>query len=108
MLARRPSAASKPLAESIRQQIGCFVRRSEQDVGRHGPRPKPLRRFRRGRRAYFTSPRKSGAREVDPAVALYFDAFSSRDPDPLRLKTLCYSVTGRSEISQSLPLNCEI
>jgi hypothetical protein len=48
MLARRPAAACEPAAKAVRQQLGCFVRRSGQDVGRHGPRGKPLRRFRRG------------------------------------------------------------
>src|ERR1700716_1096523 len=37
-------------------------------------------------RASLVSTRKSGAREIDTAVALYFDAFSSREPDPTSLE----------------------
>ncbi len=92
MLARRPAAACEPAAKAVRQQLGCFVRRSGQDVGRHGPRPKPLRRFRRGRTAYFTAPRLRG--EAQERCE--------------RSTLLNYSVTGLSEMSQSLPLNTEM
>jgi hypothetical protein len=56
MLARRPAAAREPSTKTIRQQFGRMVRRSGKDARRHGSRPKPSRRFRRGRRGYFTSP----------------------------------------------------
>ena len=35
MLARRPSARGEPLAETVRQQLGRFGRRSGNDAGRH-------------------------------------------------------------------------
>jgi hypothetical protein len=56
MFARRPATACEPSTKTVRQQFGRMVRRSGKDAGRHGSRPKPLRRLRRGRRGYFTSP----------------------------------------------------
>src|SRR3984957_8785219 len=51
MLARRPAAASEPLPETVRQQVGRFSRKFSLDAGRHGYRAKPSPPFRRGWRA---------------------------------------------------------
>jgi hypothetical protein len=185
MLARRPAAACEPSTKTVREQFGRMVRRSGKDAGRHGSRPKPLRRFRRGAfghlaplagRARIAPGDANGSRECapddrlrvvrrnrgerwcgeflpsshahrawrglgvlrrsrfeygherarsDPPPPTSRASFArlgphrfagggeesvpaSREPDPLRLKTPRYSVTGRSEISQSLPLKIEM
>src|ERR1700738_242845 len=48
MFARRPAARREPFLEAVGQQRVGFVRNSGQNIGRHGSRRKPLRRFGRG------------------------------------------------------------
>jgi len=79
VLARRPAARSKPASEAVRQQFGWMVRRSRNDMRRHGSSGKPWSRVRRGATTKWTIHR-----------------------------SLRYSVTGCSEICQSLPSKMEM
>jgi hypothetical protein len=115
MLARRPATRGEPFPETLRQQRrrrGRCLCPGKEVRRRHEARGKPSSRLRRGFRqaeSLFlilrSVPRRASRRMQATGGASWFETALTR---LLTMWVFDYSVTGLSEMSQSLPLKIEM
>ena len=122
MLARRPAARGEPAAETVRQQFGRFSRKLDLDAGRHARELSRSRGFVEGggdspRHRSTWRGRSAASVRVRGLSHPVVDRLAQRKPltpTPLPAKSgaretmLHHSVTGFSEICQSLPSKIEM